>query len=565
MFLLTAEGFLVVCAVVICFLCCENANGMPLINSTTASANSTIDESFEGDLNISEELIPADELFEGDLDISQEMIRRYYDVEKFENITGKKFTFRSREKRGAAVPNSARKLWPDATVYYSYGSGISTDRAHTIRGALERWEDSTCLRFVPRTSESDYVEFVDLGDDSCSSVIGRSGGKQLLRLGADRCYGFVPHEVGHAIGFFHEHVRPDRDSYIRVVESRIKEGKEHNFMKLTTNDINSLGVQYDYDSVMHYGQDFQSNSCYTTWYGRKVCRNTIEISNSNVYASQGRPTLGQLDSLSSKDTQQARLLYNCPRSGVYGRLKVNVRYARNLPDTDPWWGWNLPDPYVKVIGVDSGGSKVYKQTSYSDHTVNPNWNTWLDLGVRNWRYFRIRIWDSDYDADDHMSISESIAVSRGTRTYIKQCINTGCSGYMYFDFRLCPDDYDGPNCNIRRANLRFKIRYGRNLPDSDPWLNDSDPYVKVIAYDHDGQSVTKATHYLEGDHNPDWNKWLYFGKGAWKYFKIRVWDSDYNPDDALSNSETVTITSGSHTSVRHKCRSGYIKYDYYFD
>ena len=173
MFLFTTEGFLVVCAVVICFLCCES-NGMPLINSTTASANSTIDESFEGGLNISEELIPADELFEGDLDISEEMIRRYYDVEKFENITGKKFTFRSREKRGAGVPNRAIKLWPDATVYYSYGSGISTDRAHTIRGALERWEDSTCLRFVPRTSESDYVEFVDLGDDSCSSNIGRT-------------------------------------------------------------------------------------------------------------------------------------------------------------------------------------------------------------------------------------------------------------------------------------------------------------------------------------------------------------------------------------------------------
>lgn len=577
MSLFITEGFLMLSGMMVCILFFEIASGLPLMNSTAVSTKSTNDGLFEGKLDISKEKThlyddvnqlenstdagansTEHQLFEGDLEISEEMIRHYYDVDKFENITGKRFVFHSgsrREKRGAA---KNRELWPDATVYYSYGSGISTSRAREIRDSMNYWEDNTCLRFIPRSDQSNFIDFVNLGDGSCSSSIGMSGGSQRLKLGADKCYGFITHEVGHAIGFFHEQSRPDRDSYVRIEWSNVRNGRENsNFMKRTTDDINSLGVQYDYDSVMHYGQTFQSTNGH----------NTIEISNPTVYANQGRPTLGQLNHLSSKDTQQARLLYNCPRPGVSGRLKVNVRYARHLPDTDPWPFQGWPDPYVKVIGVDSGGSKVQRETSYQT-TINPNWNTWLDLGVRDWRYFRIGIWDSDYDADDPMTISESVAVSQGTRTGITQCSSTSCSGYsgyFIFDFRLCPDGWDGPNCDIRRANLRFKIRYGRHLPDSDPWWNDSDPYVKVIAYDRDGSSVTRSTRYLDGDHNPDWNQWLYFDTGAWSSYYIKVWDSDYNADDALSNGEYRTISPGSHTSLRHNCHHGYVIFDYYFD
>lgn len=61
------------------------------------------------------------------------------------------------------------------------------------------------------------------------------------------------HELGHAMGFFHEHSRPDRDQFVSIQFRNIKRGKERQFRKYPASLINSYGVPYDYESIMHYG------------------------------------------------------------------------------------------------------------------------------------------------------------------------------------------------------------------------------------------------------------------------------------------------------------------------
>ena len=60
------------------------------------------------------------------------------------------------------------------------------------------------------------------------------------------------HELGHAIGFWHEQTRPDRDDYIKVVTANIIPGFEDQFVKYSREKVDSLGVPYDYNSIMHY-------------------------------------------------------------------------------------------------------------------------------------------------------------------------------------------------------------------------------------------------------------------------------------------------------------------------
>ena len=63
----------------------------------------------------------------------------------------------------------------------------------------------------------------------------------------------VLHELGHAIGFYHEHQRPDRDEYITVYRDNIVPGLyDKGFATEKPSDIDSLGVEYDYESIMHY-------------------------------------------------------------------------------------------------------------------------------------------------------------------------------------------------------------------------------------------------------------------------------------------------------------------------
>ncbi|EDO28644.1 predicted protein, partial [Nematostella vectensis] len=125
------------------------------------------------------------------------------------------------------------------------------DAMKAIRGAMDEWQASTCLRFVPRTNQKDYLWF--FRQKGCWCHVGRIGGRTSLSVGYGCEYQPVmTHEIGHAVGFFHEQSRPDRDSYVQVLMQNILPGFESAFAKYGRGKLDALTIPYDYESIMHY-------------------------------------------------------------------------------------------------------------------------------------------------------------------------------------------------------------------------------------------------------------------------------------------------------------------------
>ena len=234
----------------------------------------------------------------------------------------------------------------------------------------------------------------------------------------------------HTLGFWHEQSRPDRDSYVRIVTENISTNRVNAFKKRKADQVNSLGVPYDYDSIMHYGLNYFVNR---TKCGTPQCH-TLEVINDDVYEAQGRPKLGTPGGLSPKDIQQLLLLYKCPAPNV-GTLKVLIRYTRNLTNTDSHVNnpsRKIADPYVRVIALEK---KYQKDTTTKFETLNPEWNEWIDLGDHGWQScLRLQIFDFDgVLGAEKLSDLQSSPIRPGRQSWLQ--IN-GYKGTLTFDV-LC--------------------------------------------------------------------------------------------------------------------------------
>ncbi|XP_071108101.1 bone morphogenetic protein 1-like [Haliotis cracherodii] len=225
-----------------------------------------------------------------------------------------------------AVSDRSR-LWPETTIPYTMDSTYDSDEVASIVEALAEFHNKTCMQFVPRKGEQDYIYFVQ--HKGCYSSVGRTGDQQELTLGKP-CLtrGTAIHEIMHALGFWHEQNRSDRDSYIQILWDNIKDGREFNFEKFPISDVDVLGAPYDYGSVMHYSATaFSKNG-----------QNTIRPKKPTTF------NLGQRDHLSVVDAWKVNKLYNCVPTHT-----TNLHAPPRL-STTPAVGPPTPPPLHPVKG-----------------------------------------------------------------------------------------------------------------------------------------------------------------------------------------------------------------------
>ncbi|KAL5018792.1 hypothetical protein ScPMuIL_004514 [Solemya velum] len=197
-----------------------------------------------------------------------------------------------------AVQNK-KVTWLTREIPYTVDSSYNSYQLGQIRIAMDHFRQRTngCITFHTRTNERDYIHITP--GDGCYSRVGRQGGAQLLSIGSgcDRS-GTIMHELMHALGFWHEHNRPDRNQYISITWDNIANGHRPNFDMNTAQQVDTLDIDYDYESIMHYAfNTFAINRA----------QPTITPRNTSVNPS----ILGQRERLSDLDVLKIRRLYKC--------------------------------------------------------------------------------------------------------------------------------------------------------------------------------------------------------------------------------------------------------------
>jgi parallel beta-helix repeat protein len=250
--------------------------------------------------------------------------------------------------------------WPGGIVPYVFTTNVSPAEQVVYLEGMKEWELAANIQFVPRTTQSNYA-ILDFDFEQGTNSYYASVPSVMTIDNLSRAQ--VCHETGHLLGFQHEHVRIDRDSYIVVNFENIEDSGSTNGSGEGSGDAASLylidsnstpnGV-YDFESVMHYGRTLFS-----------IDPETLDVIDPlPAYTYKYYNRIGNV-ALSVGDRAGAAYLYGPPANPLTnivsttadsgpGSLRAAIYFANDHPGTTVSFNIPTSDP-----GLSNGVYTIY--------------------------------------------------------------------------------------------------------------------------------------------------------------------------------------------------------------
>jgi len=214
--------------------------------------------------------------------------------------------------------------WPGGIIPYDIDK-LSEGQKTEAKQAMKRWMDTgASIRFIPRGNETEYVNFT--GQTNAGNNTSHIGFKKGLSNDINitsfwwRQGEWMPaHELGHVLGFAHEHARWDRDNFVTIHYENIRAGRQGDYDWVPQTNWIISSTAYDYFSIMHYR---------TCWAGKceSQCKDGDGSSPCAVIDPIGTNydrVIGQwtVNGISALDAQKARLIYGTNSISNVSRVK----------------------------------------------------------------------------------------------------------------------------------------------------------------------------------------------------------------------------------------------------
>jgi uncharacterized protein (TIGR02145 family) len=256
--------------------------------------------------------------------------------------------------KGTAT-SSISKRWTNGIIYFKINSNLPQRTRESITLAIADYEANTTLRFVERTDETNYMEFINsetlsgIFYGTCSNL-GMIGGRQYIWLEPTwNTSGTIIHEMGHTIGLIHEQSRSDRDDSIDILWDNILDSWKDQYL-IKTNSF--YKGDFDFNSIMLYSSINSSSKIQ----GTPVM---LKKSDSSVFYAQH-------EVLSSGDIEMINELYGgLPPDADFTSSQTfiikggNVQFYDQSSNNPIYWYWRFGD----------GANSSEKNPSHTYNTV----------------------------------------------------------------------------------------------------------------------------------------------------------------------------------------------------